>query len=305
MKPEQIAAIVNPVSGKGKGEKYFQELQDLLDDYAIEGVVTQSKKDVENAARKHSRDADLLIVIGGDGTLGEVASAQIDAGEQTPLFLVPAGRGNSTYRHIYGDSSWRDLAGLILNGFEPHTLDVGVVDSKPRIDTSYFVLGFTAGIFRSAVVNSERYSALPGRIAYILGTTQALIGGKAVEAEIDIDDEYFYSGDARLIAIGGGRYRGSDFELFPDSKPGDGFLHCVVVEPSGFREAVSMARQARKGELHKHTNIHYEKGHRVDIDSDNGLPIEIDGSPIDTQIDNAEIEVDSELLRYAVPKENK
>jgi diacylglycerol kinase (ATP) len=297
---ETVGAVVNPESGAGDGDSLYGELVHRMLDADITRRVTSGPDDVAAAARELA-DRDLLACVGGDGTLREMASALLGVEDPPPLFVVPAGRGNSVYRHLYGETDWRDIASGVADGHETAPLDVGVARTEPAIEDGQFVLGFTAGLFRSTVVHAERLAALPGRLAYVLGTARAALGDDPVTASLAVDDESVFAGDARLVAVGGGRYRGSDFELFPESRPGDGRVHAVAIEPTGATEAVAIVRLARDGRLHEHPAVHHATGTEALITAEAGLPVEMDGTPVETPITRAHIEMRTDDLRYARP----
>lgn len=303
MRPERVGAVVNPASGGGDAASLFVELADCFPDAAVEARITTSPADVPDAAREQADWADLVAVIGGDGTLREVASALVDDDTGTPLFVVPAGRGNSTYRHLYGDDDWRDVARGLASGLEPRPLEVGRLGADPAVEETYFVLGFTSGLFRDALENAEWFRALPGPVAYVLATAQAALVDDPVVASVDVDGAPLFEGRARLVAVGGGRYRGSDFELLPDSRPGDGTLHALVVEPVGAVDSIRLGRLAREGQLLEHPAVSYAAGEAVTVRSrvDAGLPVELDGTPVATPLSEARLSVVAGALDVAYP----
>jgi len=299
--PDRVGAVVNPVSGDGSGVRLAGELDEIFADATVETRVTVRPAQVGAVTREQAADSDLLVSVGGDGTLREVVAALVDCADPPPVFVVPAGRGNSVYRHLYGDSGWRSVAGAITDDCERAPLDVGKVTADPALPAQYFVLGFTAGLFRSTVVHAERFGTLPGRLAYLLGTARAVFGDDPVTAAVDVDGDRLFAGEARLVAVGGGRYRGSDFALFPDSQPGGGRLHALVVEPVGPRGAVELVSRARSGRLRSHPRVQSASGTTVTLTAPDGLPVEIDGTALDSRISRAEVELVSEPPHYATP----
>jgi diacylglycerol kinase (ATP) len=295
-----VGAVVNPASGDGRGRQLYADLVLELGDADCRRRVTTGPEDVARAARAFA-DRDLLVCVGGDGTLREVAAALLDVEEAPPLLVVPAGRGNSVYRHLYGETGWRDLAAAVADGYEAAPLDVGTARTEPGGRTHRFVLGFTAGLFRSTVVHAERLTALPGRLAYLLGTARAVLGDDPVALSLAVDGTSVFAGAARLVAVGGGRYRGGEFELFPGSRPGDGRVHAVAVEPSGLRDGVALVRRARNGRLHDHPAVHHAAGREARITAEAGLPVEVDGTPVETPVTEAHIETSADELRYVRP----
>lgn len=301
MIPDRVGAVVNPAAGGGSAAALFADLAACFPEAAVDSQITTGPDDVPAAAREQAEWADLLVAVGGDGTLREVAAAMVAADAETPLFVVPAGRGNSTYRHLYGGRDWQEVATELAGGLEARPLDVGRVDADPPVAPTYFVLGFTAGLFRNALHNAERLRALPGPLAYVLATAEAALVDEPVDAEVEVDGEPFFDGSARLVAVGGGRYRGSDFELLPDSRPGDGTLHAVAVAPAGARGSIRLARLARAGRLQEHPAVRYATGEEVTVRSAHGLPVEVDGTPVETPIAEARLAVLPGALAFALP----
>lgn len=301
MIPERVGAIVNPHAGGGDAAARFAELAECFPDATVDGRITTGPQDVPAAAREQAEWGDLVVPVGGDGTLREVAAALVESSLATPLFVVPAGRGNSTYRHLYGDSDWREVATALADGFAEHPLDVCSVDAEPAISPPQFVLGFTAGLFRNALHNAERFRGLPGPVAYLLATAQAALVDDPVAADVSVDGERMADGPARLVAVGGGRYRGSDFELLPESRPGDGRLHVLVVSPVGVRESIRLGRLAHRGALLSHPAVEYATGEAVTVRSNRGLPVEVDGTPVDRPVVRADLDVSPGALSFARP----
>lgn len=301
MKPERVGAVVNPHAGRGEAASLFATLSECFPDADVDARITTGQSDVPTAAREQAEWADVVVSIGGDGTLREVAAALVESHQETPLFVVPAGRGNSTYRHLYGDGDWRDLARELSERVEPRPLEVGRVESTPTIEETYFVLGFTAGLFRSALAGAELLRALPGPVAYLLATANAAVFDDPVDVTVAVDGDRVADGAARLVAVGGGRYRGSEFALLPDSRPGDGLLHTLVVEPTGARASVGLLRLARADRLLEHPAVSYRSGETVTIEGDEGVPVELDGTPVETPLDSAQLSVVPEAIRVAYP----
>lgn len=304
MTPDRVGAVVNPASGSGDAASLFAELSTRLPEATVDARITTGPADVPDATLEQARWADLLVVVGGDGTLREAAAALVESELDTPLFVVPAGRGNSTFRHLYGDADWRDLARGFAEGLEARPLDVGQLETTPSVDLRHFVLGVTAGLFRNAIDRAERFRRLPGPVAYLLATVTAALVDDPVDVTVTVDDDRLFTGAARLVAIGGGRYRGSDFELFPDARPGDGTLHTLVVEPTGLRDAGRLLRLARSGRLADHPDVRSGQGDVVTVESADGVPVEVDGTPVRTPVATATVSINPRAIRIAYPTDD-
>lgn len=303
MTPDHVGAVVNPAAGDGEASSRFDELVAAFPGATVEAHET-SGPDAVPACTRAAASADLLVAIGGDGTLREVAETLTSIESPAPLFVVPAGRGNSTYRHLYGDRDWRSVAEELADGVDSLPVEVTRIETDPSVTPTVSVLGVTAGLFRSALANAESLRLLPGPVAYVGGALKALFVDDPVMASVTVDGESLYAGEARLVAIGGGRYRGSNFEVFPDSKPGDGTLYAVAVEAVGIRGGIRLARLAGDGRLLEHPRVHAASGTTATISSDAGLPVEVDGTRIERPLETVTASVEPGAIQVAYPTDS-
>jgi diacylglycerol kinase (ATP) len=309
--PDDVGLVVNPVSGDGGGRSLARTFTDRYGG-PVTRAVTRGPDDVGRATRELAGEVDLLVSVGGDGTLREVASALYrwrgEGGREPPaLFVVPAGRGNSVHRYLYGETDWRALAERLGDGIVARPLELTRVGTEPPTEARYSVLGVTVGLFRHALDGAGRFRALPGPLAYLLGTATATLFADPVAVRVGRADERLFAGEARLVAAGGGRYRGGTAQLLPDSRPGDGRLHALVIEPVGGREALDIARAARSGDHVGHRAVHYFTGDAFDVRAgagtgapDGTLPAEMDGTPL-PDLTDLHCEVVPEALPVAYP----
>ncbi|PSP39830.1 hypothetical protein BRC63_06565 [Halobacteriales archaeon QH_10_70_21] len=115
MRPGGVRAVVNPHAGSGDAATLFATLAGCFPDAEVDARITTGEADVPVAVREQAAWGD-LVVVGGDGTLREVAAALVESEYEPPLFVVPAGRGNSMYRHLYGRRDWQRVARALADG---------------------------------------------------------------------------------------------------------------------------------------------------------------------------------------------
>ncbi|MFC7226552.1 hypothetical protein N0B31_03995 [Salinirubellus salinus] len=300
MTERRAGAVVNPVSGDGRGVTMLETLRAALGDgWRVDATVLSGPGEADDAGRSFA-DRELLAVVGGDGTVREVASAYLAEGrEPPPLYVVPGGRGNSLYRHCYGEHDWRAVARRVGRAFEVRPVDAGRY--KADGETGYFLLGFTGGLFRAAVEASEAFGWLPGPLAYLLGMGRSVLREDPVEVRLEADEEPLFEGPAHLVAVGGGRYRGSRFDLLPGSRPADGDLHALVVEATDLRDVLAITRAGPAGRQVEHPAVHYHRSPAFDLSSPSGLPVEVDGTVVDDPVCEAHLAVVPGALRFAYP----
>lgn len=280
MKPESIGAIVNPTSGDGAAFDRLRELASLVG--AVEARITTDVDDVPEATRAVCEGNDAVAIVGGDGTIRDVAEALQDIDDPPPVFVVPSGRGNSTYRHLYGDREWQTIASGIATELESRTVSAGMAATEEN--EWLFVLGFTVGLFERGVEVASSLRWLPGRLSYVIGTVVAGVTQPAFEIIVEDADGSVFDGRAKLVAIGGGRYRGSSFDVLPDSRPGDADLHLLVLEPVALPEYPRLLRLATTGDHVDHPAVTYVRSTEFTLRSD-GIGGEVDGTRVGTVTD--------------------
>jgi diacylglycerol kinase family enzyme len=98
--PRTVCVIVNPTAGGRHGDDAADELRELFAKQAaqVNVAVARDGDNVKAIAREAVQRGDaLLVVAGGDGTLG--AAASVLAGTQTALGIIPFG----TFNHFAKD----------------------------------------------------------------------------------------------------------------------------------------------------------------------------------------------------------
>jgi len=191
--------------------------------------------DLARTARE--RGTELLVVLGGDGTLNEVAQAYIDAAGAPltgpPIALVPAGTGGDFARSCgVGDASLQDIiAGLAAPRFVP--LDLGVITLADAAGGSVhraFVNVASVGISGAVDERVERGPKwLGGKAAFMLATVGAALSYRNVPMEIEVDGTVWHRGPVLIAAIANARYLGGGMHIAPNADFADGQLDVVCV----------------------------------------------------------------------------
>ena len=155
-----ILVIYNPVAGRGRVKKHWQEVQQGLIDAGIEFDVTATSAPLEavTLAEKAATKYSTVIAVGGDGTVHEVVNGLLRAsseGETIALGIVPLGNGDDFAKMIPPQTTiggkvfdWQVAIEKITQG-QTKLFDVGRMsgnqlpskqDNKPQ----YFMNGINA-----------------------------------------------------------------------------------------------------------------------------------------------------------------
>ena len=93
---KKLMLIINPVSGRRTSLRFLPDIINIFaqKDYAVTVFPTAKRGDATDFARLYGSEFDLIVCIGGDGTLNEVITGIVDGGCQTPLGYIPSGSTN-------------------------------------------------------------------------------------------------------------------------------------------------------------------------------------------------------------------
>ncbi len=226
-----VTVLVNPVAGGGRGLRIgaaaIERLRSLgLHVQRLQGRDGAHAADLGRAAVAAGTDA--LVVVGGDGMVH--LGAQVLAGTDIPLGVVPAGTGNDVAR----------MLGITPNdpGAAAETVVAGVARGRTRrLDLARIgatrVVTVVATGFDSRVNERANQMRRPrGRLRYPLATLAELRTFRPVPYTLEIDDTRVET-EAMLVAVGNGPSYGGGLQIVPGARPDDGWLDVVVIGPMG------------------------------------------------------------------------
>jgi len=242
----------------------------------------------EEAARK---GVELVAAVGGDGTAREVAAGL--AGSATSMLIVPAGTGNSSYRELFGMTSWTDLLAAALAGAAVRSVDLNRVDPTGELS----LLGFSCGWFAQIVELAAADTSTTGASKYAAAAMAVAAAPTSFEAEVELDGAAFAGGRLGLVAVGGARVRGGVFPVLPRSMLDDGRLEVLAVDAvdsAGFTELMEKVIQGRDLD---DARVHRGQGRVLLIRSGEVLPAEVDGDLWDKHGGETRVEVVPSALK--------
>ena len=229
--------ICNPASSGGGYEP--EELHRELEGYDLEWITTQSPGDATEAAKEWRND--LLIVVGGDGTISEVVNGLGRAGfpEAVTLAILPAGTGNDLAATLAIPDD-PDEAEAVLRQNRVRNLDVVRVRSE-SIGEQFFINVATGGMGAevSGAADAEMKKRW-GKLSYLRASLEVAREYEAKEVTLTLDGARRKLRAVNL-AIGNCRYAGSGWLAAPRANPEDGLLDLVVIEDVGVQEVLTLA----------------------------------------------------------------
>ena len=222
----RVTLIHNPGAGS-TGEKDALKLEKLLSRGGHKVRYRSSKERGWKRALK--KPADLVVVAGGDGTVGRVIRRMVGRG--VPVTLLPSGTANNIARTLgLLERPFEDL----MRGWESARrakLDVGV--AKGPWGERYFIEGVGAGLFANLLARPKKRGAKVGKPEDVVDRALRRLQDMAVHCEaVDVAatlDGEDISGRYLLFEAINLRYVGPSMFLAPGGKPGDGLLDVVLV----------------------------------------------------------------------------
>ncbi len=278
-----ILFIVNPISGHGNKTHVVSRLRKK--DCRV--VYTEYAGHAEQLARE--ADEDIVVAVGGDGTVNEVARGLIGTGKT--LGIIPKGSGDGLALHLGLSHELNRNIRTIENGKTAY-LDAATINGR------YFFS--VCGVGLDAII-SERFakSGHRGLASYI---EQAIRSWKCHSTErykIEIDGKKMEH-DAVMVTIGNSNQWGNGAKVTPLADSSDGILDITVVEDFKDIEIPMLAYRLMTGTVHMADNIHCYKGRNIKIEREQDGPAHADGDWFETG-KTLEIKVIEHALKVLVP----
>lgn len=261
-------AILNPISGTGKGAHIKDELSKCLRDggYDADIHLTSSAGDARNISGQLGRDYRLVVVGGGDGTVNEVVNGlSVDV----PVGLLPLGTENLLAGQCGVGNSLRKALDTLITG-QPRRFDVGVANGRR------FVVMTGIGLDADVVERAEqRRSGTITRFSYAMPILQSLRSYAFPEIRLTIDDHtetwaYF------VMVANCPRY-GGGLKLTPNASPEDGLLEVLLLRGRRLRDLASLAVRAFCGRTAGATGVEYVRCRKLEAHSEAPVPYQVDG----------------------------
>ena len=267
-----ILTIINPVSGIGSKDKIPRLIDTMvntdLNDVSI--VMSEYAGHAHEIAQQAVKEGfDVVVAVGGDGTVNEVGSALCGTG--TALAIVPSGSGNGLARHLRIPMNASRALQLLNNG------TVGQFDYCTVNDRPFFC---TCGMGFDATV-SDKFSneGTRGFISYIKTALTEFFKYKAQSYVIDIDGVR-QEERAFVIACCNAAQYGNNAYIAPRATMQDGLIDVTVMHGFNVVDCPLIGARLFFRQLDKDRHVSIYRGKRIVIERRQDDIIHIDGDPV-------------------------
>jgi diacylglycerol kinase (ATP) len=294
MQNERPFVIVNPRSGGGRAGRAFSDVRALLErrlgpvDVAFTKSVGHAIGLTRDAVQGGSK---LVVAVGGDGTLHEVANGVLDAGGGAAVGYIGQGTGGDFRRTLGLEHRLDAYVAAIASGRE-RSIDVGKLryrDTAGKPAVRWFVNILSAGM--GGLVDryvSDTTKALGGKAAYFWASTKGLIACERGRLRCDVElegERHQRTVETYMIAICNGRYFGSGMHVAPMAKPDDGRFEVVSMDAPGKLAFATFSRRIYEGRHLSSPGVQHFGCDRITIDLENERAravflLDVDGEPL-------------------------
>ncbi len=246
-------------------------------------------------AAGEGRDS-LLVVIGGDGTVNEVANGI--AGTNAEIAVLPCGTGQD-FGRTHGIPSRFDDAVRVALGGTARTIDLGRVELESgtsRFFANVGSAGMSGAVARRANGMTKRFG---GRATFFYALTREFLAWQNTRVVVELGDGITREGPMHDVVVANGRFHGGGMKLAPDARQDDGAFDVVLIGDITKPDFVTTAPKLYSGRYLSHPKVELLRSSSVSISADEPLPLEVDGEPIGTT--PARFEIVRSALRLRVP----
>ncbi|MDR3227342.1 MAG: diacylglycerol kinase family lipid kinase [Prevotellaceae bacterium] len=243
MENKLIAFIINPISGSKNKNNIVNQIKtaDWFAKNTVEIYFTKCAGDAfENAKKYVERNFDIVVAVGGDGTINEIACALIHT--KTALAIIPCGSGNGLARELHIPLK-ANKALQLLTEAKISDIDVCYFNEHP-----YFC---TAGVgFDAAVSKVFAESGKRGFFSYLISGLNAYIKMKPVRCKLTIGDETI-SAKAFDITFANAKQFGNNAYISPLADLRDGIIDVVLIRSFPWFSCPIMGMRLFMKNIHK------------------------------------------------------
>lgn len=267
---KKVLFIVNPVSGGKKKDAVPGLIDKYLNKELFDYEIAYSTIDnpIRNIAQNAMAAFDILVAVGGDGTVNETASAI--AGTTKTLGIVPFGSGNGLARFL---KIPMDTARAIKNINAGNTI---IMDAA-KLNNQWFFnmagLGFDAHI--SEVFSHDKQR---GFKAYFQSSVQEISNYRSKNYQIEIDGK-LYEREAFMLSFANSSQFGNNAHVAPNASLHDGLLDVCIVKPFPVYRLPEMGLRMLTKWVESSKFVEIVRGRSIKVRRNEPGPVHLDGEP--------------------------
>ena len=287
--------IINPASQNGATGKYWPELRAALDrvlDRWDHEFTLEPGDGVRLATQAAERDYEMIVAVGGDGTMNEVVTGLFrceEDGKEPRLIRddlvlggVRAGTGGD-FARLFELSHRLPDSVAHLSGDQTQACDLAWVEyvdhsGKPAGRAFVNIASFgLSGLVVDKVNKSTK--AFGGRASFFAGTLRALARYKPMPVNIMVDGQNFLKENMMTTAVANGQFFGGGMHIAPEAQTDDGIFDVVTQLRNGPKEILNVG-DLYAGRAHLWPSVRTTRGSVIEafpINPQDRVLLDVDG----------------------------
>lgn len=273
-----ITVVVRPGLDEDRMAAVRQGVERLRErDEEVRPRLAFERGDGERFAREAAANgADVVVAVGGDGTINEVVNGIASSERGPALAVAPGGTANDFALGIgMPDDVGESLARIAERLDAPRRrIDLA------RLNDRWFVNVSTGGFGAEATEEApEETKKLLGSWAYVVTGVKQFAALEAMAGAFESAGETLYEGDFLLFAVGNARRTGGGTLLTPRAELDDGALDLLVVPAMARVDFLTLLPDLRSGSHLDSPDILYARVRELTVTSERELSVNADGEP--------------------------
>jgi len=281
--------IINPASAKGETRKRWgrirESLRHFIHDFQFE--FTEKPLQASEITRSSLRaGTEMIIGVGGDGTLNEIANGFYEEGRpinsEAVLGIVPSGSGCDLMRSLNIPSNLEG-AMAILKDTDGVPIDVGRVTFRGadgRMTSRYFLNVADFGLGGEVIQEVNRRRLERRASSYVKCLVSTVMHYRPKKVRIHIDGNELPRDEYMIGAVANGRIFGKGMKIAPKARLDDGLFDTVLVKGMKLFEFFRQSWKLMNGSHLGYRKVDLIRGRRVEVvpeEGENPILLELDG----------------------------
>ena len=291
----KIIFIINPIAGKGKGRMIETEIQSYFNQKNVEfeTFLTESiGHATEITNQVLTKNPDIIVACGGDGTINEVAQALV--GSNVALGIIPIGSGNGLAANLHIPKTTEKAFETILNA-KINKIDAG------KINENYFFSNMGLGI-DADVINNYAQTKTRNFLGYVTASTKAIFSFQPKKFNIELDNEHTLDDDFYFVFCSNSNEAGYGISFSPNAKLNDGKLDFLAVKKLNFIEQIQFSANVLGKRIEKMKQAKVLQVNSVKFNSKQTKTIaQVDGEAVIFNQKSIEVSIVPNALNVIVP----
>ncbi len=281
--------LLNQFSLKNETETVAKKIEELAKRRNLDYEIRTNSKELstESILKEYKDDRNIIVSLGGDGTLNRVVNGIY--GTNNILSLFPLGTGN-------------DFAKTVNEQMQNGINKVDIVKMNDVYFINLVCFGVDADIGNNDSFVHSKY--IPQSQRYNAGILQSFIKYHGRHMKVTVNDKV-YENDFTTVAVCNGKYYGRGFKLGTNSKIDDGILDVYIVDNMNKLSLVKYMLGMKDGKHEANPKTTHLQTTKLMVESDNEIACNYDGEKMTSKTYNIEILPKSLELYYDKDLQNE